>query len=193
MARIAAQAITFGQSKVNTTYNSIKYDYHLHPFDSQYGYHFGNDPNGMGQNIGLFAISAIDLADLYNPPVNSSGRQPRPGVKVTISDPLFEYLILSLTVGFQFFLYVLTTFIAARVVVVDDSPFAMARLLRSIVNRLGPSGTIASGANICRELNNEDEMEVIYSVKRYDFKGKRSRVEMNSEDRERAFRQGRYD
>jgi hypothetical protein len=104
----------------------------------------------------------------------------------------FIELIFCLTAGLQLILFVIASVVANLVIVKDDSPIATARLLRPIVDRLGPVGTAADGKEICKLLDDLGHEKVVYSVK-HPQKGILHHLDLGHQKRLRAFPRGDYD
>jgi hypothetical protein len=101
-------------------------------------------------------------------------------------------IIFALTAGLQLVLFILVSVISNLVIVKDDSHIATARLLRPIVDRLGPVGTSAAGDEICKLLNDHGHRKVVYSVK-HPQKGSLHHLDLGHQKRLRAFPRGDYD
>ncbi len=91
-----------------------------------------------------------------NRSITSFGRQPQAGLAINIYSNTRLILIFVLISGLQLILLLVTTFMASSVIVVDDSPLAIARLLQPIMNRLGYGGTILGGREIADAFKKED-------------------------------------
>jgi len=192
MANMSASALYLGGSR-NSNANHSATPYHRYPPQSLFGQSFNGSPDYMSSAVAQFTTGAIAIMDLYNPFILSTGMQPQPGYELYIPNKGYLYITFSLIGGLQLILVIITTFMANRVLVTDDSPLAIARLLRPIVDRLGPSGTILTGAEISKALKGKGDAEFIYTVTRYDLnEKKRYRLGLNG-DRERAFPNGKYD
>lgn len=192
-AQLAARSIALGVSSDNGLYQR-------YPEDSGYGALFNNDPDGIGMQMAYFSIGALAVAYLSNPTVNVLGMEPEPGFAMNIHNNRKLVFIFALISGVQFLLFLITTWVATNVIVVDDSPIAISRLLQPIMARLGYGGTILGGREIAEALKKEDkevlkseEMKVIYTAKRYDAEGIRARVTLSDGTREGMFKSGHYD
>lgn len=192
-AQLAARSIALGAT------SKIGY-YQRYPEDSNYGVLIEGDSNAMGKQIAYFSIGALAVAYLNNPTVIVTGLTPESAYFLNIHSNTKLVLIFVLISGVQLLIFLITTFIASNVVVIDDSPVAIARLLHPIMARLGSGGTILGGKEISdilkredREVLKKDEMKVIYTAKRYDADGKRARLVLGDGTRERAFKSGYYD
>jgi hypothetical protein len=190
---LAAQSIALG-------INSDGVSYQRYPEDSAYGTLFPDDAEGMGHQMAYFAIGSLAVTYLNNPTITVSGLQPEAGFSLNIHSNSKLILIFILISGVQLFLFLVTTFIASNVIVIDDSPIAISRLLQPIMSRLGHGGTILAGKEIAEALSREDrevlkneEMKVIYTAKRYDTEGMRARIVLGDGTREGMFKSGHYD
>jgi hypothetical protein len=151
------------------------------------------DAGEMGFNIAHFAVRAISVADKFNPRMTFPGEEPVEGVSLTIPKVAYLVIIFVLMAGLQLLLLIITLFVANRVIVADDSPVAIARLLGPIVARLDGAGMIADGKEICEMLEKEDRMRVVYTVHRDENNRARKRLVLSDEERVRAMGSGRYD
>lgn len=192
-AQLAARSIALG-------INSNQGLYQRYPEDSFYGRLFLNDPNGIGNLMSYFAIGAVAVAYQNNPTIIVSGLQPEAGFSLNIHSNSKLIIIFVLISGMQLLLYLISTFIASNVIVIDDSPIAISRLFQPIMARLGFGGTILGGKDIAEVLKREDkevlkneEMKVIYTAKRYDADGTRARLVLGDGTREGMFKSGHYD
>ena len=193
-AQIAAQAIALGGLDGKVQNNTKVHRTQRYP-QRKYGFgalRQGNAGN-MGFNIAHFAIGAISVADKFNPRMTFPGEEPVAGVSLKIPKVAYLVVIFVLVAGLQLFLLVVTSFMANRVIVTDDSPAAIARLLAPIVARVGDAGTIADGKKICEVLEKEDQMRVVYTVHRDEDSRARKRLVLSDKERERAMGNGRYD
>jgi hypothetical protein len=154
LAKMAASAIAlqgYGIIGQNTT---TQYQYY--PAASYYGSPaFGNSAV-MGEGIGYFAIGAVAAAIRTNPTLAVPGNEPNQGVALSV-EWIYVHLILIFMLGGQFFLFVVSCLVSNMVVVKDDSPISVARLLRPIVERLGNAGSAASGEETCEVLSKAEE------------------------------------
>jgi hypothetical protein len=191
-AQLAARSIALGVS-------SDKGLYQRYPEDSNYGVLIEGDPDAMGKQITSFSIGALVVAYLNNPTIIMTGQTPEPAYFLNIHNNTKLILIFVPISGVQLLIFLITTFISSNVIVIDDSPIAIARLLQPIMARLGFGGTILGGKEICEVLRKEDtdmlknEMKVIYTAKRYDAEGTRARLVLGDGTREVAFKSGHYD
>jgi hypothetical protein len=176
--------------------NSSTLQYQYYPAASAYGDPQAGSASNMGQQIAWFSIGVVSAAIQWNPKYENPvpGDDPDTGVSLSV-EWFYIYMILGLTGGGQLVLFILTSFLANLVVVKDDSHLSIARLLRPIVERLGPAGSNASGKAIAKALMNaEDRMgKVVYTV-RAPSKGDRLHLMLGGgEKRLRAFPRGIYD
>lgn len=149
----------------------------------------------MGLFLSSFAIQVVASVGAYIPRVNiTTGRadSPAEGFGLTVqwknSIPIFACLA-----GAHFLLILLIIPFASRVVVHDDSPLAVARLLKNQADRLGGGGSLAD----CKELAQKVDGRVAYGFREpQDVVGKdlRSLVVSNNVDLRRPvkFPDGRY-
>jgi hypothetical protein len=189
-AKMAASAIAlqgYGIIGQNTT---TQYQYY--PAESFYGHPAAGDADAMGRNIGYFAIGVVATAVQWNPPLSVPGDDPNQGVALSV-EWLYVHLILILTLGGQFFLFIVSCLISNMVVVKDDSPISVARLLRPIVERLGNAGSTATGEKICEVLTRAEEGvgKVGYTVV-HPVAGRRHHLVLGDHQLLRAFPSGYY-
>lgn len=161
-----------------------------------YGARWLGNAGNMGHNIAHFSIGAISVADKFNPRITIPGQQPKAGVSLTISSAKYLLIIFVLVAGLQLLMLLVTSYVANMVIVTDDSPVAVARLLAPVMTRLGKFGTIASGKEICDALENEDQMRVRYIVHHDenddDNMVERKRLVLSDEAKEPKMSNGRY-
>jgi hypothetical protein len=195
-AKIAARSIALGVATDKGVY------YQKYPQEAYYGNLFVNDPDSIGLRMAFFAIGALGIAYLSNPTITSIGVTPEPGLSINIHSNTRLILIFVLISGVQLLCLIVTTFIASNVIVIDNSPVAISRLLHPIMNRLGSGGTTLSAKEICQVLHKEDtevlgrkdgEAGLIYTARRYDAEGRRARLVLGDGTREGAFKSGHYD
>jgi hypothetical protein len=162
-----------------------------YPAQSDYGWPAEGNVQILGAKIGYFAVGVVAVTAEYNDMFTVWGDQPQAGSTMTVKWPSL-YAIFALLAGLQMFFMVLTTFIANTVVVRDDSALATARLLRPLVERLGPAGTTASGKEIAKVLGDGGDTKVVYSV-RHPETGQKHHLDVGLQRRLRAFPGGDYD
>ncbi len=189
-AKMAAAAIAlqgYGLTGQNTTMQ-----YQDYPAESVYGYPASGDSNEMGNNIGLFAIGVVAVAIQYNPKLAVPGDEPNQGVALSVQW-MFVHVILIFTLGGQLLLFIISCLVSNLVVVKDDSAVSVARLLRPIVERLGNSGSTASGEEICEVLTESEQAlgRVGYTVV-HPAVGRRHHLVLGDHEMLRAFPSGHY-
>lgn len=185
---LAAEGIALqGFSYLREDPNDVR-QYQSYPAASIFGEIQSGDANSMGFLIGRFAIGVVAAAASYNPTLKVPGQVPTKGSALTVK---WSQLIAILAVlgGLQALLMILTSFVANLVVVKDDSPLAISRTLRPLVNRLGPAGSMAGGKEIAKALG---ETKVVYSV-RHPQNGNMHHLDLGVQKRLRAFPRGDYD
>jgi hypothetical protein len=171
--------------------NKTGIQFQSYPATSVYGYPNEGYVDAMGNTIAMFAIGVIAQAANWNPTFLVIGDQPEIGSQLKV-DWTFVALILGLTAGVQFLLFVLFAMVSNLVIVKDESPFSTARLLRPIVDRMGPRGTYADGEQILKSLGDGGVDKVVYSV-RHPQKGILHHLDLGHQKRLRAFPRGDYD
>jgi hypothetical protein len=165
--------------------------FQVYPSESTYGSPQSGNTDGIGSTISMFAIGVVSVAAFYNPNAfNVSGLQPQTGNQLHVDHWDWIWMIMGLIVGVQGAAFVLTAFLANRVVVKDESVLATARLLRPVLDRLGDEGTIMEGNEICHRLDPEQERRFIYTVPI--VRDEPYRVELGDLPRMRSFPDGHY-
>ena len=168
--------------------------FQVYPSESSYGAPQDGSADNMGSLIGMFAIGVVTAAALYtNVTFMVPGEQPNIGNQLTVSEWKFIWLILALILGVQGIFFVMTAFLANRVLVKDESMLSTARLLRPILENLGDSGSAADGEAICEVLGDGPETRVIYTVLKDGKDDELFHLELGNHRRCRAFPEGRYD
>jgi hypothetical protein len=165
--------------------------FQVYPSESIYGSPQSGYTDGIGSIISMFAIGVVSVAAIYNNNTSAlPGLQPQIGNQLTIDHWDWIWKIMGLIVGVQGAAFVLTAFLASRVVVKDESVFATARLLRPVLDRLGDEGTTMEGKDICHRLDPGEEKRFIYTV--VIVKDGPYRVELGNWPRMRSFPEGHY-
>jgi len=165
--------------------------FQVYPSESIYGSPQNGVADNMGFTISMFAIGVVSVAAIYNyNAFNVTGLEPHIGNQLTVDYWSRIWMIMGLIVGVQGGAFVLTAFLANRVVVKDESVFATARLLRPVLDGLGDEGTTMEGEDICNVLNAGDDRRFIYTVPRVG--NGPYRVELGNLPRMRSFPEGNY-
>jgi hypothetical protein len=166
--------------------------FQVYPSESIYGSPQSGYSDGIGSIISMFSIGVVSVAATYNSNTfNVTGLQPQIGNQLTVDNWGLIYMIMGLIVGGQGVAFVLTAFLANRVVVKDESVLATARLLRPVLDRLGDEGTTMEGEDICQRLDPGEEKKFIYTVPL--VREEPYRVELGNWPRMRSFPEGHYD
>jgi hypothetical protein len=162
--KMAASAIALqGHALLPNQSDTAGKQYQYYPSSSYYGTPFMGSTDNMGMTISEFAIGVIAAAAQYNPYIDVSGDTPDTGNQLDVKWMLVT-LILALTAGVQFLLFVTASFIVNMVTVKDNSPLSTAHLLWPIVERLGPAGTYATSEQVCKMLQEKGQEKLVYSV-----------------------------
>ncbi|KAH9204572.1 hypothetical protein DL95DRAFT_319204 [Leptodontidium sp. 2 PMI_412] len=190
LAKMAASAIALQGYRISGQNTTTQYQYY--PAASNYGYPASGNSDAMGRVIGYFAIGAVAAAIRNNPNLAVPGNEPGQGVALSV-DWVYVHLILIFMLGGQIFLFIVSCLVSNMVVVKDDSPISVARLLRPIVERLGNAGGAASGKKICEVLSKADEGlgRVGYTVV-HPVAGRRHHLVLGDHKMLRAFPPGYY-
>ena len=191
LTKMAAAAIALQGHVVNPVQIKSGDQFQTYPATAYYGVPNGGDVDAMGLTIARFSIGVVATAAQWNPFLRVEGNQPNTGSALEVTW-IFIIIIFSLTCGLQLVLFVICSVVANMVIVKDDSYIATARLLRPIVERLGPVGTYADGKEICKYLSNEGQEKVVYSVK-HPQRGIMHHLDLGHQKRLRAFPRGNYD
>ncbi|MCJ1479828.1 hypothetical protein MMC13_008514 [Lambiella insularis] len=158
IAKIAAGSIALqGYQAINLTDQ-----YQRYPTGFECGIWQNGNAAGMAAIMTQFAIGSISAADLNNPVLNETRDSlvPGQGVQLTLDHPNSIHAILITICAVHLVLFVAGALLANRVVVIDDSYLAIARLLRPIVEKLGDEGGLLDGDEICEALG--ENMQVVY-------------------------------
>ena len=149
----------------------------------------------MGFFLSSFAIQTIASVAAFIPRVNiTTDRADSPAEGFGLSVTWHQVIpILASIGGAHLALIIIILAFASRVIVHDDSPLAMARLLKSQAERLGSGGGLKDGKELAREV---DSM-VAYGFRQpEDIPGRDIRALAVSEDVDRVrpqkFPDGRY-
>ncbi|CCX08813.1 Similar to hypothetical protein [Tuber melanosporum Mel28]; acc. no. XP_002836511 [Pyronema omphalodes CBS 100304] len=112
-----------------------------------WGQDVSHSPEVMGTIIGLFSIGSLANMDIHNPRTEALGNRLHRGVRLLV---VWHYVWITLGIILlgHAVLGILVCSQANKVFCKQDSPLSTARLLRPIVERLGPSGCAASGDEI---------------------------------------------
>jgi len=147
------------------------------------------DGDYMAQLASRFAIGAIAAKDLYGESTaQSQGQVAWSGVLLKIKWN-YLFLILGMILVFQLACGCAAVAYANTVYCKDDSYLSTARLLRPIVERLGPSGCVMTGKEIAHTLTES----VVYGV-RADEGGTRHHLDLGEDIVPRRwFPEGWYD
>lgn len=153
---------------------------------------FGRRVNGnvteMAYLVSRFSIGAIATLDMDNPKVKIVGMKPWSGVLFKVYWWMLGTILGSIC-GVQLVFGLAAVFISNTVIVKDDSYLATARLLRPLVERLGPSGCALTGKDIASTLRTS----MVYGV-RIDKTGERHHLDLGEDIQPvRKFPDGWYD
>ncbi|KAF8543372.1 hypothetical protein BDD12DRAFT_821043 [Trichophaea hybrida] len=159
IARRAASAI--GLSGFTTpARDGFSFQSFLYNSATTWGRDVSHSPELMGTIIGLFTAGSLANMDRHNPKKQVLGHVLRAGVRLLIVWP-YVWITLSIIMGGHAVLALIVCFRANKVFCKQDSPLSTARLLRPIVERLGPAGCAASGEEIAASF----PMRMTYGVR----------------------------
>lgn len=109
----------------------------------------------MGFFLSSFAVQTVASVAAFIPRVNiTTGRADSPveGFGLSVTWRLVVPILASIG-GVHLALIVVILTFASRVIVHDDSPLAMARVLKNQVEKLGYGGSLQDGRSLARELD----------------------------------------
>ena len=187
---LAASAIALQGYISSSVTNDTGLQFHTYPAEFTYGTAQNGSAEDMGLQIAEFAMGVIAVAAQNNPQITVPGDQPHAGLTLNVSQWKYVHLILGLTAGLQFILFLVAAFISNQAIVKDRSHLAVARLLRPFVDQLGSSGSIATGKDISDAFGHEAKF--IYSVDQT-WQGDLLRLNMGQQKPVRRFPKGLYD
>lgn len=142
----------------------------------------------MERQVSRFAIGVIAILDSDNPSIEVYGDKPWAGVLFKVKWLNLGLILGGITIA-QAILGLACVLWANTVFVKDDSYLSTARLLRPLVERLGPSGCALTGEEIASTL----KTMMVYGV-RVDEKGQRHHLDIGEDIRPvRKFPAGWYD
>jgi len=190
LTQMASGAIALQGYGTSSLTNNTDLQFQVYPAESIYGALQNGSTEEMGLVMAEFAIGVVGVAAQYNPSIIVPGDQPQAGVTLNVTLWKYVHLSLGLIGGMQLLLFIMTAFVANRVVVKNDSHLAIARLLGPIVERLGTAGSIASGKDISDVIGADEKF--VYSVQ-CPLQGELHRLDMGRQGAIRAFPKGLYD
>lgn len=168
-----------------------EWEYVRFPPDSDWSnYNLGtNDSSYMAMLASKYAVGSIAGKDIFGAKtLQAEGTRPWIGMLLKIK---WGYLIaiLGVIVVVQLVMGLCAVAYANQVLCKDDSYLSTARLLRPVVERLGPSGCAMTGKDIANTLGEK----VVYGVRR-DKQRRRNHLDIGRDIRPRKhFPQGWYD
>lgn len=190
LRNMAANAIALQGYVASSITNDTDLQYQTYPAEAMYGAPQNGNATNMALQMAQFAMGVVAVAAQNNPTLIVPGDQPQAGVTLNITNWKYVHLILGLTGGLQFALFLTTAFLANRVVVKDKSYLAIARLLSPQVSRLGSSGSMATGREISDLFG--DEEKFVYSIERASQENL-LRLSLGQQRRQGGFPEGIYD
>ena len=140
------------------------HQYQMYPWGSEWEIH-NKSAQEVGARMAEFAIGSIRGMAQNNPPDRIQGTLPILGYRL---DVYWSYAIALMTViaAVHALLFGAMLWISQPVIVVDDSNLCVARLLQSLVQRIGTNGSLLDGKEIARAIELESKGKVAYGVKR---------------------------
>ena len=108
----------------------------------------------MGFFLSSFAIQTVASVTAFIPRANiTTGHADSPAEGFGLSVQWAHSIPIFASIGaVHLILLLVVTMFASRVIVHDDSPLAIARLLKTQVDKLGAGGSLADGKMLAREL-----------------------------------------
>jgi hypothetical protein len=132
LSDIAASAIAL-QGYGVLSFNDTVLQQQVYPAESLYGVALNGSTEEMASLLSRFTIGAIAGIAENNNALQRSGTEPRRGTKLSITHPGLIALIFLLLTVLQLFLEVAVALVSNRVVTPDDTPVAIALVLRTMV------------------------------------------------------------
>lgn len=140
-----------------------------------FGTRVNGDKGEMAMLVSRFSAGVIATMDIDNPKIRAVGMKPWSGVLFKVYWWML-FTILGSICAVQLILGLAAVFISNTVIVKDDSELATARLLRPLVERLGPSGCALTGKEIAKTLRTS----MVYGV-RIDKTGQRHHLDFGED------------
>lgn len=159
---LASSAIALEGYAASSLVSDPAIQYQVYPAEATYGYPVNGTSQAMAMLMARFALSVVAVTAFSNPIYIVPGLAPQLGVTLTITEWKYVHMIVGLICGIQLIMVIAIAFLVNCAIMRDDSPLATARVLRPIVDRLGPTGSNASGDAIAKELGRD--LKVAYSV-----------------------------
>ena len=122
--------------------------------------HF-KDADGVGANMAEFAIGSISTMATKNPRISMQGTVPYLGSRLKVLWGYAIPLLVSIA-GVHLALFVTVVYASRVVVIKGDSNLSTARLLRTLIDYLGPSGTILDGKQLSQAITPNVAGGVVY-------------------------------
>ena len=111
-----------------------------------------------------FAIGSIANLAKKSIQIQMQGTVPYLGSRIGVSWDIAIPLLVGIA-GVHFLLFVSVVYASRVVVILDDSNLSAARLLHSLINLLGPSGTFLDGKQISQALTSSTAGGLVYGPK----------------------------
>ncbi|KAL9624858.1 MAG: hypothetical protein Q9160_000905 [Pyrenula sp. 1 TL-2023] len=133
--------------------NEATISYQLYSTGSPWSPPFDMDESDMQAQLSSFSMNGIAALDDHGMRINVTGNQPSYALAATV-EWKWAAAVLGVIPVLQFLALVAVIAWANKAVIKDDSHLSTARLLRPIVDRLGPHGCMLTGDEIAKELGN---------------------------------------
>lgn len=149
-AKIAAGAVGFGGPSNFSSHTA----YQVYPNNAYGANSTQGNPTDMGFFLSSFAIQVVASVGAFIPRVNiTTGHADSPAKGFGLSVQWHQSIPIFATIAaVHLALILLIIPFASRVIVHDDSPLGMARLLKSQADRLGAGGSLADGNKMAQHL-----------------------------------------
>ncbi|KAL6721495.1 hypothetical protein ACLMJK_000599 [Lecanora helva] len=163
MAYLAAASIAV-DGKHDSTGNWTQWQFV--PFATHWEIHH-QSTDLVGANIAEFALGSLAFMASRNPkPITMNGNLTHVGQKL---DPHWQSAIplLSAVVAAHFALFVAAVYTSRSVIIKDNTPLAVARLLRPLVDTVGNTGATMSGKELSAQISKTGQFQegVVYGPK----------------------------
>ncbi|KAH8685888.1 hypothetical protein BGZ60DRAFT_543059 [Tricladium varicosporioides] len=191
---ISSKAIALQGFGINVD-NTSSMQYQVYPHESAFGTPANGSTTSIGKLIGRFAIGVIAVSSIYPTATLHVVTDNHPCVgNILVVESWwiiwFTMGLLAVVPGLVIFSFSIW---ANRVIVRDESPLAMAMLLKPILDHLN-NNTAADSEKICERLDKVlgGQCLVRYTVKQKGV-GQPFQLAFNNSERVRAFPEGYYD
>ncbi|KUJ19705.1 uncharacterized protein LY89DRAFT_611468 [Mollisia scopiformis] len=146
-ARLAAGAIAL-QGYQSDSNNASQYQ--QFPSQSTYGNFTSGNSTFKARQLRQYAIGVLVVADTIFPQIGSDslhvlGLQPQPGLKLSIDHVAYMWAIFGSIAGSHLVLWIIGSYVASRVAVIENSYLKIALALRPVTDDLEEQGLLMGG------------------------------------------------